>query len=98
MSAGSGVFVAIAIHHATPEHTDDMLAFMHRVIDRTAGAPGLIEFKACRETSRGALAGYSRWNSEDDFQNALPTITSLAHERGPQWCDQPDEVVTLEVP
>jgi heme-degrading monooxygenase HmoA len=92
------VFVAIAIHYATPEHTDDMLAYMHRVLERTAGAPGLIEFKACRETSRTALAGYSRWNSQADFQAALPTIASLAPERNPDWCDQPDEVITLEVP
>jgi hypothetical protein len=92
------VFVAIAIHYATPEHTDDMLAFMDRVIDRTVGAPGLIEFKSCRVRSRSALAGYSRWNTEADFQSALPTITSLAPERNPEWCDQPDEVITLQVP
>jgi hypothetical protein len=92
------VFVAIAIHYATAEHTDDMLAFMHRVIDRTTGAPGLVEFKACRETSRKVLAGYSRWNSEADFRAALLTIGSLAPERSPEWCDRPDEVITLEVP
>jgi hypothetical protein len=92
------VFVAIAVHYATPEHTDDMLAFMHRVIDRTTGAPGLIEFKACHVTSRRALAGYSRWNSQADFEAALPTIASLRTERSPEWCDQPDEVITLEVP
>jgi hypothetical protein len=60
-----------------------MLAVMHRVIDTTAGAPGLIEFKACRELSQGVLAGYSRWDSEADFQAALATITSLGPERKP---------------
>ena len=92
------MFVAIAIHHATPEHTDDMLAFMHRVIARTEGARGLIEFKACREVSRNVLAGYSRWESRAEFEAALATITSLAPERDPAWTDQPDEVIMLEVP
>ena len=95
---GDEVFVAIAIHHVVPEHTDEMLAFMQRVVERTAGSPGLIDFKACRELSREALAGYSRWNSRTDFEAALPTIMSLAPERKPEWTDRPDDVVMLEVP
>ena len=37
------MFQAIAIHHARPEHEEAFVAFMHRVIDATNGAPGLIE-------------------------------------------------------
>jgi heme-degrading monooxygenase HmoA len=89
------VFVAIAIHYVTPEHTDEMLAFMRKVVETTAGAPGLIEFETCRELSRGVLAGYSRWNSQADFQAALPTIASLAPERKPEWTTKADEVIML---
>jgi heme-degrading monooxygenase HmoA len=91
------MFVAIAIHHVTPEHTDDMLAFMRRVIERTTGAPGLMEFEACRDVESGALAGYSRWDSQADFEAGLEAITSLRHERDPKWTSKPDEVLTLEV-
>jgi quinol monooxygenase YgiN len=74
------MFAAIAIHYASPEHTDEMLAFMQRVVEATDGAPGLVEFRACRELSRGALAGYSRWQSQNDFEAALPTIRSLGRD------------------
>jgi hypothetical protein len=33
-------FVAIAIHHVAPKHTEEMLAFMRRVVAATEGAPG----------------------------------------------------------
>jgi heme-degrading monooxygenase HmoA len=92
------MFVAIVIHHVTSEHSDEMLSFMHRVVDATAGSPGLIESKACRELRRGALAGYSRWNSQADFEAARPTIMSLGPERKPGSTAEPDEVVMLEVP
>jgi heme-degrading monooxygenase HmoA len=91
------MFVAIAIHHVTPEHTEDMLAFMRRVIDRTTGSPGLIGFEACRDVESGALAGYSRWESQADFEAGLEAITSLRNERNPEWTDKPDQVITLEV-
>jgi len=91
------MFVAIAIHHVTPEHTDDMLAFMRRVIERTAGSPGLIDFEACRDVVSGALAGYSRWDSQAAFEAGLEAITSLRDEREPKWTSKPDELITLEV-
>jgi quinol monooxygenase YgiN len=89
-------FVAIAIHHVAPEHEDAMLEFMRRVIAVTEGAPGLIEFKAVRELSRGVLAGYSRWRSRADFEAGLARITSLAPERRPEWTTVPDEVLMLQ--
>jgi GAF domain-containing protein len=33
------MFIAIAIHHAAAKHADEFLAFMHRVIEATQGAP-----------------------------------------------------------
>ena len=92
------MFVAIAIHHVTPGHSEEMLAFMHRVIETTDGSPGLIDFKACREVSRGVLAGYSRWESQAHFEAALPAIMSLGPQREPEWTDRPDKVIMLEVP
>lgn len=89
-------FVAIAIHHVAPEHADAMLAFMRRVVAVTEGAEGLVEFRACRELSRGVLAGYSRWQSRAHFEAALPTISSLAPERRSEWTTRPDELVMLE--
>ena len=86
---------AIAIHHATPEHTDDFLAFMHRVIEHVGAAPGLIEFTAWREGQGSRLVGLSRWESEQAFRAALPTILSLAPERREEWSDRPDEVLLL---
>jgi hypothetical protein len=91
------LFVAIAIHHPAPEHTGDMLAHMHRVIAVTEGTHGLLEFQACQEVQRGALAGYSRWESRADFEAALATISSLADDRRPEWTDEPDELILLEL-
>jgi hypothetical protein len=89
------VFVAIAIHHAAPEHVDEFIAFMQQVVEVTRGAPGLIEFTACRDPHRGFLAGFSRWESEAAFQAALPLISSLRHLRQPEWSTRPDELITL---
>jgi heme-degrading monooxygenase HmoA len=89
------VFVAIALHHAAPEHEDEFIDFMRRVIEATAGAPGLLEFRACRDPATGVLAGYSRWESAEAFQAGLPRIGSLRHERRPEWTTQPDQVITL---
>jgi quinol monooxygenase YgiN len=87
---------AIAIHHATPEHTDDFLAFMHRVIDHVGRAPGLIEFTAWREGGGSRLMGVSRWESAADFQAALPLIMGLSGERRPEWSQREDELIVVE--
>ncbi len=88
-------FVAIAIHHHDPEHEEAFLEFMDRVIDATEGAPGLLEFRPFKEANGRFLAGFSRWESEQAFRNALSRITSLASLRDPAWSTQPDELITL---
>jgi quinol monooxygenase YgiN len=90
-------FVAVAIHHVAPEHSDSMLAFMRRVVAATESAPGLISFDCRRELGQGVLAGYSRWRSRADFESALERITSLAPERRPEWTTGPDDVIMLEL-
>jgi quinol monooxygenase YgiN len=90
------MFQAIAIHHAHPDHADAFLALMHRVIEHVGAAPGLIEFTAWREPGGTRLFGFSRWESADAFQAALPSIGSLAGERRPEWSAREDEVLLLE--
>ena len=89
------MFVAIALHYPAPEHEAAFIDFMHKVVAQTAGAPGLIEFKACRDPGNGFLAGFSRWENEEAFRAALPTIGSLHHLRKPEWSTKEDEVITL---
>jgi hypothetical protein len=72
------MFQAIAIHHAHRDHADAFLAFMHRVIAHVGEAPGLIEFTAWREPGGTRLFGFSRWESADAFQAALPSIAGLS--------------------
>jgi heme-degrading monooxygenase HmoA len=90
------MFQAIAIHHARPEHADEFLAFMQRVIAHVGQAPGLIEFTGWREPQGNRLFGFSRWESAADFEAALPRIAALSHERREEWCDREDEVLLFE--
>jgi quinol monooxygenase YgiN len=84
------------VHHAAPEHVEDFVAFMGRVIEATSGAPGLIEFTSWRDTGRpGLLMGLSRWESEQAFVEAMPRIMSLAPERREEWSAAPDELFTM---
>ncbi len=91
------MFQAIAIHHAVPEHREAFLAFMQRVLDVSADAPGLIEFAGYAEAGGTRLFGVSRWESAEAFQAALPTIMSLAPECRPEWLEREDELITMEL-
>jgi heme-degrading monooxygenase HmoA len=90
------MFQAIAIHHARREHAADFLAFMHRVVAAVGAAPGLVEFTTWREAQSSRLVAVSRWESEDAFRAALPTIMSLGPERREEWSERADELVLLE--
>ncbi|HEX2102228.1 MAG TPA: antibiotic biosynthesis monooxygenase [Solirubrobacteraceae bacterium] len=89
------MFQAIAIHHARPEHAEEFVAFMHRVIEHVGDAPGLIEFTGWREANGSRLFGFSRWESADAFQAALPRIESMTSERRDEWSEREDEVLLL---
>jgi quinol monooxygenase YgiN len=91
------MFQAIAIHHAVPEHRDTFLAFCHRVVDATSGAPGLIEFSAYADATGPRLFGVSRWESAEAFQAALPTIMALAPDRRPEWSSREDDVLLMDL-
>jgi quinol monooxygenase YgiN len=89
------MFQAIAIHHAHPDHVDEFIAFMHRVVEKVGDAPGLIEFRGWRDGPTTRLIGHSRWESEQAFRDALPTIMSLGPERRDEWSERPDDVLML---
>lgn len=90
------MFQAMAIHHAVPEHREAFLGFMQRVIEATAGAPGLLEFTGFAEAGGTRLFGVSRWESAEAFQAALPAIVSLTPERRPEWSDRDDDLLVME--
>ncbi len=89
------MFTAIAIHHPHPDHVDDFVAHMRLVVDTTSGAEGLIEFSCWREDD-GRLIGYSRWESREAFEAALPRIGANADRRRPEWTIEDDELLQLE--
>ena len=89
------MFVAITIHHHVPEHEEALRGFMDEVAAAVDLAPGLIEFTTCRDSAGRYLAGYSRWESEDAFRRALPTIRAMAPRRNPDWTSEPDEPIRL---
>jgi quinol monooxygenase YgiN len=89
------MFVAIAVHHASPEHVEDFVAFMRRVIATVGEPPGLVDFHGYRDAQSSRLVGVSHWESAEAFQAALPLIGSLAHERRDEWSERPDDVLML---
>ncbi len=101
------MLIAIALHYPVPAHEAAFLAYMGRVIAATAGAPGLHEFRAYRDTQSEALAGFSCWESEAAFRVALAPIGSRAAARRPEpigsraaarrpeWSVAPDRLLTL---
>jgi heme-degrading monooxygenase HmoA len=89
------MFLAIAVHHAAPEHAEDFWAFMGRVIAAVGRPPGLIDFERCRDKQTSRLVGLSRWESEQAFLDALPLIGSLSHERRGEWSERDDDVFML---
>jgi hypothetical protein len=90
-----GVFTAIAIHHPHPDHVEDFVGHMRLVVETTSGADGLIEFSCWREED-GRLIGYSRWESREVFEAALPLIGANRDRRRPEWTVAGDELLQLD--
>jgi quinol monooxygenase YgiN len=89
------MFLTIATHHPSPDHIDDFIDHMQRVIAATEGAEGLIEFGSWRDPETDRLFGIAKWESEDAFRAALPRIGSLRQRRRPEWTIAEDELLTL---
>jgi hypothetical protein len=90
-----GMFLAIAIHHPHPDHELDFVAHMHRVVEATSGAEGLIGFDCVRDEPTGRLLGVSRWTTREAFDAALPLIGANTHLRRPEWTVAEDELMLL---
>jgi quinol monooxygenase YgiN len=89
------MFTAIAIHHPHREHVEELAAHMRVVVETTSGAEGLVEFSCWREDD-GRLIGYSRWESREAFEAALPRIGANAERRRPEWTIADDELLQLD--
>ena len=89
------MFHTIAVHHVRPEHEAAFVAFMHRVEQAVAGAPGLVEFSSHRDAQRGVLVAIGRWEGQEAFAQAMPTIMGLSGERDPAWTEREDELFAL---
>jgi heme-degrading monooxygenase HmoA len=89
------MFVAIAIHHAHPDHVDDFAQYMRRVRAAVGDPPGLVDFHGYRDAGSSRLVGLSRWESEQAFRDALALIGSLSDERREEWSERPDDVLML---
>jgi heme-degrading monooxygenase HmoA len=89
------MFVAIAIHHAHPDHVDDFAQYMRRVRAAVGDPPGLVDFHGYRDAGSSRLVGLSRWESEQAFRDALALIGSLSEERREEWSERPDDVLML---
>ena len=91
------MFVAIAFHYPHPEHIDDLLGHMSRVVDTVRdGADGLIYFGCWREQGGARLLGLSQWESREAFEAALPLIGSRRGERPEEWSIADDELLLLD--
>jgi heme-degrading monooxygenase HmoA len=90
------MFVHLAIHHPKPEHTDDLLASMHRVDQAAEGAPGLIQIGAWRDQGSGRLVGLALWESAEAFEASAERIfRAVADDPFDQWLQQPPDVFHL---
>jgi quinol monooxygenase YgiN len=90
------MFVHLAIHHPKPEHTDDLLASMHRVDDAARNAEGLIQIGAWRDARSGRLVGLALWESHEAFEAAAPHIfATVADDPIMEWSQRPPDSLHL---
>jgi heme-degrading monooxygenase HmoA len=90
------MFVHLAVHHPVPEHTDDLLASMHRVDEAAHDAQGLIQIGAWRDQKSDRLVGLALWESQEAFQASAERIFQVvADDPFDEWCRQPPDVFHL---
>ena len=90
------MFVHLAVHHPVPEHSDDLLASMHRVDEAARDAHGLIQIGAWRDQQSDRLIGLALWESEEAFRDSAERIFQVvADDPFDEWCRQPPDVFHL---
>jgi heme-degrading monooxygenase HmoA len=90
------MFVHLAVHHPKPEHTDELLASMHRVDAAAQGAAGLLQIGAWKDQRSDRLVGLALWESQEAFEASAERIfQAVAGDPFDQWCQQPPDVFHL---
>jgi heme-degrading monooxygenase HmoA len=90
------MFVHLAVHHPRPEHSDELLASMHRVDAAAQGAAGLVQIGAWKDQRSDRLIGLALWESQEAFEASAERIfQAVADDPFDQWCQQPPDVFHL---
>jgi heme-degrading monooxygenase HmoA len=65
-------YIFMAVHFPAPGHGDEVYASMRRMAESAAGTPGLLEVGPWREHDGDRVVGFSRWESREAFEAAMP--------------------------
>jgi quinol monooxygenase YgiN len=91
-------FIFIAIHHARPEHRDEVLDSMREMAGILADEPGFIEAAPWLDADGLRVVGVSRWTSREAFEAAVTIPTGDAALAVPPRESRPRERLLLEEP
>lgn len=62
----------MAVHYPAPGQGDKVYAGMRQYAAAAAGTPGLLEIGPWREHDGDRVIGFSRWESREAFEAAMP--------------------------
>jgi hypothetical protein len=65
-------YIFMAVHYPLPGHGDEVYASMTRMAEGAAGTPDLIEIGPWLECGGDRVVGFSRWESREAFEAAMP--------------------------
>jgi heme-degrading monooxygenase HmoA len=65
-------YIFMAVHYPLAGRQDDVYASMTRMARAAAGTPGLIEIGPWLEYGGDRVVGFSRWESREAFEAAMP--------------------------
>jgi quinol monooxygenase YgiN len=85
-----------ATHYPHPEHVDDLLAAMAKLLAAAPGIDGLEEIGAFRDDESGRILAISVWSSAAALQAGSSTLfASLGDVPFDEWERRPGELLTL---
>lgn len=65
-------YIFMAVHYPAPGRRDEVYASMARMAAGASGTPGLIEIGPWLEHGGDRVIGFSRWESREAFEAAMP--------------------------
>jgi Antibiotic biosynthesis monooxygenase len=65
-------YIFMAVHYPAIGRGDEVYASMAAMARAAAGTPGLLEIGPWREHDGDRVVGFSRWESRDAFEAAMP--------------------------